>query len=130
MNMVLVFSRMRRRRSHRASSGEQRHRTATLAFNRSQNQRLQALKKISKSARFECCATDIAARASTWTASRTSWTMISDAVEDYVHRIGRTGRAHAIGDAISFVTPEDHAEVAGVGAVYWPWHRAETRGRF
>jgi ATP-dependent RNA helicase RhlE len=28
--------------------------------------------------------------------------------EDYVHRIGRTGRAHAIGDAISFVTPEDH----------------------
>ena len=24
--------------------------------------------------------------------------------EDYVHRIGRTGRAHAVGDAISFVT--------------------------
>ncbi len=29
--------------------------------------------------------------------------------EDYVHRIGRTGRAHAVGDAISFITPEDHA---------------------
>ncbi len=29
--------------------------------------------------------------------------------EDYVHRIGRTGRAQAIGDAISFVTPEDQA---------------------
>ena len=27
--------------------------------------------------------------------------------EDYVHRIGRTGRAQAIGDAISFVTHED-----------------------
>jgi ATP-dependent RNA helicase RhlE len=27
--------------------------------------------------------------------------------EDYVHRIGRTGRAHAIGDAISFITAED-----------------------
>jgi ATP-dependent RNA helicase RhlE len=27
--------------------------------------------------------------------------------EDYVHRIGRTGRAHAIGDAISLVTSED-----------------------
>ena len=27
--------------------------------------------------------------------------------EDYVHRIGRTGRAHAMGDAISFITPED-----------------------
>jgi ATP-dependent RNA helicase RhlE len=32
-------------------------------------------------------------------------------VEDYVHRIGRTGRAHAVGDAISFVTPEDHKEL-------------------
>jgi ATP-dependent RNA helicase RhlE len=32
-------------------------------------------------------------------------------VEDYVHRIGRTGRAHAVGDAISFVTPEDHGEL-------------------
>ena len=32
-------------------------------------------------------------------------------VEDYVHRIGRTGRANAIGDAISFVTPEDHGEL-------------------
>jgi ATP-dependent RNA helicase RhlE len=32
-------------------------------------------------------------------------------VEDYVHRIGRTGRANAIGDAISFVTNEDHGEL-------------------
>ena len=29
--------------------------------------------------------------------------------EDYVHRIGRTGRTHAVGDAISFVTPENHS---------------------
>jgi ATP-dependent RNA helicase RhlE len=29
--------------------------------------------------------------------------------EDYVHRIGRTGRAQAVGDAISFVTPEDQS---------------------
>lgn len=31
--------------------------------------------------------------------------------EDYVHRIGRTGRAHAIGDAISFITAEDHGQL-------------------
>src|SRR5690606_29383017 len=27
---------------------------------------------------------------------------------DYVHRIGRTGRAQAVGDAISFITNEDY----------------------
>jgi ATP-dependent RNA helicase RhlE len=31
--------------------------------------------------------------------------------DDYVHRIGRTGRADAVGDAISFVTPDDEASV-------------------
>jgi ATP-dependent RNA helicase RhlE len=31
--------------------------------------------------------------------------------EDYVHRIGRTGRAQAVGDAISFITPEDEREL-------------------
>lgn len=28
--------------------------------------------------------------------------------KDYIHRIGRTGRAESKGEAISFVTPEDH----------------------
>jgi superfamily II DNA/RNA helicase len=31
--------------------------------------------------------------------------------DDYVHRIGRTGRAQCVGDAISFVTNEDHGEL-------------------
>jgi ATP-dependent RNA helicase RhlE len=31
--------------------------------------------------------------------------------EDYVHRIGRTGRAQAVGDAISFVSPEDYGHL-------------------
>ena len=31
--------------------------------------------------------------------------------EDYVHRIGRTGRAQAIGDAISFITRDDEANL-------------------
>ncbi len=34
--------------------------------------------------------------------------------EDYVHRIGRTGRAGASGDAISFVTPEDADDLYGI----------------
>ncbi len=34
--------------------------------------------------------------------------------EDYIHRIGRTGRAGAKGTAISLVGPEDRAKVAGI----------------
>ncbi len=31
--------------------------------------------------------------------------------EDYVHRIGRTGRANAVGDALSFVCPDEHGDL-------------------
>ena len=87
-------------------------RTATLHSNRSQNQRLKALKDFKSGAVRVLVATDIAARG-------IDVDGISHVVnydfpmhaEDYVHRIGRTGRAHAVGDAISFVTPEDHAEL-------------------
>jgi ATP-dependent RNA helicase RhlE len=34
--------------------------------------------------------------------------------EDYVHRIGRTGRAGQKGEAISFCTPEDKESVRGI----------------
>jgi ATP-dependent RNA helicase RhlE len=34
--------------------------------------------------------------------------------EDYIHRIGRTGRAGATGIAISFVGPEDRHKIAGI----------------
>jgi ATP-dependent RNA helicase RhlE len=34
--------------------------------------------------------------------------------EDYVHRIGRTGRAGLTGEAISLVAPEDHEKLAAI----------------
>jgi superfamily II DNA/RNA helicase len=34
--------------------------------------------------------------------------------EDYVHRIGRTGRAGLPGEAISLVSPEDHEGIAAI----------------
>ncbi|HEX6176944.1 MAG TPA: helicase-related protein, partial [Thermoanaerobaculia bacterium] len=84
--------------------------TATLHSNRSQNQRLAALKAFKSGAVRVLVATDIAARG-------IDVEGISHVVnfdfppqpEDYVHRIGRTGRAAAVGDAISFVTPDDAA---------------------
>jgi ATP-dependent RNA helicase RhlE len=82
--------------------------TGTIHSNRSQNQRLRALKDFKSGAVRVLVATDIAARG-------IDVDGISHVVnydfpmhsEDYVHRIGRTGRAHAVGDAISFITPED-----------------------
>jgi ATP-dependent RNA helicase RhlE len=34
--------------------------------------------------------------------------------EDYVHRIGRTGRAQSVGDAFTIMTGEDVQEVAAI----------------
>ncbi len=113
MNMVLVFSRMKHSADRIARHLEQKGiRTATLHSNRSQNQRLRALKDFKSGTVRVLVATDIAARG-------IDVDGISHVVnydfpmhpEDYVHRIGRTGRAHAVGDAISFVTPEDYGEL-------------------
>src|SRR5436190_5292782 len=107
---VLVFARTKRGADKIArrleSSGIK---TGTIHSNRSQNQRLRALKDFKSGAVRVLVATDIAARC-------IDVEGISHVVnydfpmhpEDYVHRIGRTGRAHAVGDAISFVTSEDH----------------------
>ncbi len=113
MNMVLVFSRMKHAADRLARQFEQAGiKTATLHSNRSQNQRLKALKDFKDGIVRVLVATDIAARG-------IDVDGISHVVnydfpmhsEDYVHRIGRTGRAHAVGDAISFVTNEDHGEL-------------------
>jgi len=106
---VLVFARTKHGADRIAKRlGAAQITTATLHSNRSQNQRLNALKAFKSGEVRVLVATDIAARG-------IDVDGISHVVnfdfpmhpEDYVHRIGRTGRAQAIGDAISFVTPED-----------------------
>jgi ATP-dependent RNA helicase RhlE len=113
MNMVLIFSRMKHAADRLARQLEQKGvRTATLHSNRSQNQRLRALKDFKEGAVRVLVATDIAARGID--VDGISHVVNYDFpmhVEDYIHRIGRTGRANAIGDAISFVTNEDHGEL-------------------
>ena len=113
LEMVLVFSRMKHAADRIARQLEQKGiRTATLHSNRSQNQRLRALKDFKSGAVRVLVATDIAARGID--VDGISHVVNYDFpmhVEDYIHRIGRTGRANAIGDAISFVTPEDHGEL-------------------
>jgi len=110
LDSVLVFSRTKHgadKIARRLAQGGVP--TATLHSNRSQSQRLRALREFKSGAVRVLVATDIAARG-------IDVEGISHVVnfdfppqpEDYVHRIGRTGRAHAVGDAISFVTPEDY----------------------
>jgi ATP-dependent RNA helicase RhlE len=108
---VLVFTRTKHGADRVArrleSSGIK---AGTIHSNRSQNQRLRALKDFKSGAVRVLVATDVAARG-------IDVDGISHVVnydfpmhpEDYVHRIGRTGRAHAVGDAISFITPDDQA---------------------
>ncbi len=116
LNMVLVFSRMKHGADRIARSLEVKGiRTATLHSNRSQNQRLRALKDFKSGAVRVLVATDIAARGID--VDRISHVVNYDFPmhpEDYVHRIGRTGRAHAVGDAISFVSPEDQTSLRSV----------------
>ena len=113
MDMVLIFSRMKHAADRLARQLEQAGiKTATLHSNRSQSQRLRALQDFKSGKVRVLVATDIAARG-------IDVDGISHVVnydfpmhsEDYVHRIGRTGRANAVGDAISFVTNEDHGEL-------------------
>jgi len=81
---------------------------ATLHSNRSQNQRLRAMNDFRSGAVRVLVATDIAARGID--VDGISHVINYDFpmhAEDYIHRIGRTGRAQAVGDAISFVTPDD-----------------------
>jgi ATP-dependent RNA helicase RhlE len=110
LDSVLVFSRTKHGADKiarkLAASGI---RTATLHSNRSQGQRLQALRAFKSGAVRVLVATDIAARGiDVEGISHVINFDFPPQPEDYVHRIGRTGRAHAIGDAISFATPEDH----------------------
>ncbi len=111
MDSVLIFTRTKHGADRVARKLEGLGiKTGTLHSNRSQNQRLRALQEFKAGTVRVLVATDIAARG-------IDVEGISHVVnydfpmhpEDYVHRIGRTGRAQAVGDAVSFVTPEDHA---------------------
>ncbi|MFA5907341.1 MAG: DEAD/DEAH box helicase [Vicinamibacterales bacterium] len=109
LESVLVFSRTKHGADRIARKLEDAGiRCATLHSNRTQGQRILALKRF-KSGDVRCLvATDIAARG-------IDVDGISHVInydfppqpEDYVHRIGRTGRAQAIGDAISFVSHDE-----------------------
>ncbi len=119
MSSVLVFSRTKHGADKIARKLEAAgHATATIHSNRSQVQRQRALESFRAGRVRVLVATDIAARGID--VDGISHVINFDfphVPEDYVHRIGRTGRAAAIGEAISFVTPEDRADLRRVESI-------------
>lgn len=110
---ALVFTRTKRR-ADRVTKFLARHgvRAGRIHGDRSQAQRTEALDGF-KRGRFQILvATDVAARGlDVKDISHVINFDMPGSVEDYVHRIGRTARAEASGEAFTFVTPEDEGEL-------------------
>ena len=108
---VLIFARTQIRTDRLARFLEEYgHAVARLHGGRSQGQRNSAVSGF-RDGRFRILvATDIAARGID--ISHIAHVINYDlpqATEDYVHRIGRTARGGAQGEALSLITPEDHS---------------------
>jgi ATP-dependent RNA helicase RhlE len=83
--------------------------------NRSQAQRTQALAAFKAGAVRVLVATDIAARGIDITGlSHVVNFDVPPAPEDYVHRVGRTARAEAVGDAVTLVSPAEEADLRSI----------------
>lgn len=113
---VIVFCRTKHR-ADRISNLLRRnnHAVAVLHSNRTQREREQALDGF-RAGRFEVLvATDIAARGlDVADVSHVVNFDVPQHPEDYVHRIGRTGRAQASGDALTIMVAEDAQHMAAI----------------
>ncbi|MFM8790460.1 MAG: helicase-related protein, partial [Chthoniobacterales bacterium] len=91
------------------------HSVATLHSNRTQTERVDALEGF-KGGRYEVMvATDIAARGiDVAGVSHVINYDIPQHPEDYVHRIGRTGRAQRTGDAFTLVAHDEMKKLAAI----------------
>jgi ATP-dependent RNA helicase RhlE len=115
-DQVLIFCRTKHGADRVARKlHQQGHAVAVLHSNRTQREREKALAGF-RDGRYEVMvATDIAARGID--VEQISHVINFDVPhhpEDYVHRIGRTGRAQSVGDAFTIMTGEDVQEVAAI----------------
>jgi ATP-dependent RNA helicase RhlE len=116
MTQALVFTRTKHRANQLfeflSRSGVPAER---IHGNRSQGQRTNALAGF-KSRRYTVLvATDIAARGIDVEAlSHVINFDVPAAPEDYIHRVGRTGRADLAGDAFTFVAPDEEADLRAI----------------
>ena len=115
-DQVLIFCRTKHGADRVARKLQQQgHAVAVLHSNRTQSEREKALSGF-RDGRYEVMvATDIAARGiDVQQISHVINYDVPHHPEDYVHRIGRTGRAQSVGDAFTIMTGEDVQEVAAI----------------
>jgi len=113
---VIAFTRTKHRANRLADYlGRNGVAAGRIHGNRSQAQRTEALGGF-KAGKFPVLvATDIAARGiDVEELSHVINFDVPSSPEDYVHRVGRTARADAKGDAFLFVSPEEEADVRGI----------------
>lgn len=113
---VLVFSRTKHgARKICQAIDAMGHKVAEIHSNRSLGQRKEALGGF-KSGKYRILvATDIAARGIDVRGIELVINYdLPDNTQDYVHRIGRTGRAGGVGKAISFATPDQQRDVRDI----------------
>jgi ATP-dependent RNA helicase RhlE len=119
MQEALVFTRTKHRANrlteHLVKNGLDAQR---IHGNRSQAQRTAALAAFKSGKLRVLVATDIAARGIDVEALGHVVNFdVPVAPDDYVHRVGRTGRAELTGDAFTFVSPEEEGELRAIEKV-------------
>jgi ATP-dependent RNA helicase RhlE len=113
---ALVFTRTKHR-ANRLGDHLVRHgiNAARIHGNRSQAQRTEALAGFKSGKYRVLVATDIAARGIDVEALSHVVNFDVPAVpEDYIHRVGRTGRAELTGDAFTFAAPEEEGDLRAI----------------
>lgn len=113
---VLLFARTRRGAAKlKRFISEMGHSVAEIHADRTLKQRKEALEGFKRGKHRILVATDIAARGIDVVGIETVINYdLPDDAENYVHRIGRTGRAGHDGRAISFATPEQRSEIRNI----------------
>jgi ATP-dependent RNA helicase RhlE len=113
---VIVFTRTKRGAEKLARQLEKRgHPVAALHGDRTQSQRERALRDLKRGRVQVLVATDIASRGiDVEDLTHVINFDVPTAPEDYVHRIGRTGRADALGDAFTLMSPEEERDVKAI----------------
>jgi superfamily II DNA/RNA helicase len=119
LTQALVFTATKRGARRMAKVLDaQGHATAALHGDMSQSARKRAVERMRRGKIRVLVATDVAARGlDICSISHVINFDLPMVAEDYIHRIGRTGRAQASGTAISLVAPDDRSKLSQIERV-------------